>query len=144
MIPSRGLGGMLHALLPTDTHHGALHHQSKPTKYVDTGVALLSAAFQTRGGRRHRTHAYLCGGARMLSAPGFEDVSDIGDRNIQAARSALIAARYAITAEATGGRAGRTVRFSIATGEITIKTLKQGEWILNPARPSTPNSGGIS
>jgi chemotaxis receptor (MCP) glutamine deamidase CheD len=50
--------------------------------------------------------------------------------NIVAAYQALKHARLRVRAEATGGDFGRTVKLYIATGKITVKTLRDGEHIL--------------
>jgi chemotaxis protein CheD len=135
------VGGLLHALLPTQTAHS--RRTGNPTKYVDQGIKLLSESFQQLGGWRYRTQAYICGGARILATHNFGDIEDIGQRNVQMARATLKAAKFSIEAEAIGGQEGRTVKFSIATGEIVIKTLKEGESVLNPVTQKTPNLGGI-
>ena len=69
----------------------------------------------------------------MLSAPGFKNSLNIGERNVQAARDKLITTGFKIQAQSTGGNAGRTVKLFINNGEITVKTLGQGEKTLNPS-----------
>lgn len=122
------VGGMLHALLPTPASESRV--DGRPTKYVDRGMSLLLEALFKLGAKRFRLMAYLCGGAKMITATGFEDMLNIGDRNVAAAREALAAERLRLYAEATGGAAGRTVKLYIATGLVTVKTLKGGEEIL--------------
>jgi chemotaxis protein CheD len=125
--PVTQVGGMLHALLPTALGKDG----GAPTKFVDRGTPLLIESLLELGAGRNRLVAQLCGGARTLSAPGFEsDWLSIGERNVQAAEDALQAAGLRIHAQATGGRVGRTVRFSIANGQVTIKSLGQGEQVL--------------
>lgn len=127
--PVARVGGMLHALLPTN--HNGRRVMGKPTKYVDQGTPLLVDALLKLNARRTRLIAYLCGGARMLSTPGFYDSLNIGERNELAAEAALQAMGLRIRGRATGGRNGRTVRFYIATGQVTLRTMAHGEQDLN-------------
>jgi len=121
--PVARIGGMLHALLPTALGKDG----GAPAKFVDRGTSLLIESLLRLGAGRNRLVAQLCGGARTWSAPGFEsDWLNIGERNVQAAQDALQAAGLRIHAQATGGRTGRTVRFSIANGQVTVKSLGQG------------------
>ena len=131
--PVAQVGGMLHALLPTAANE---NHRSKgsPTKFVDLGMPLLIESLLKLGATHNQLMAYLCGGAWMLIAPGFDDSLNIGERNVQAAEAALQAAGLRIRARATGGHIGRTVRLYIATGQVTVKTLEQGERALNAKR----------
>lgn len=122
--PVARVGGMLHALLPAASCN---KRRSKPTKFVDQGLSLLIQALLERGARRERLVASLCGGARMLSDDSFNGSLQIGENNARAAEVALLAAGVWVQAQETGGRVGRTVRLYIATGRVTVKTLKTGE-----------------
>lgn len=132
--PVARAGGMLHALLPVTPDNprrnkGATALSTSSAKFVDQGTSLLINSLSELGARRTRLTAQLCGGAQVLSAPGFEEEStlNIGKRNIRAAESALKAARIQIKAQDTGGSIGRTVRLYIATGQVTVKSLGRGE-----------------
>jgi chemotaxis receptor (MCP) glutamine deamidase CheD len=46
---------------------------------------------------------------------------EIGARNEAAVRAALAAARIPVTAAATAGNMGRTIRVHVATGTITVR-----------------------
>lgn len=120
--PLAKVGGLLHALLPDNSNR-----PGKATKFVQPGTDTLIAAMLKRGARRHGLIAYLCGGAKMIIAPGFENTLNIGSRNIAAAKQALQSARIRLRAEETGGNIGRTVRLYINRGRVTVKTLKDGE-----------------
>ncbi len=131
--PVAQVGGMLHALLPSapkESSHSR-RNPGKPTKFVEQGFPLLIDAILKLGARRSRLIAKLCGGAKVLSAPGFEDGPlNIGTRNVLAAEAALKTARLRIEAQDTGGEIGRTIRLYIADGKITVKTLGRGEKVL--------------
>ncbi len=144
------VGGMLHALLPTPIESnnnnntgGMLHSMwsgstrsknkntiGKPTKFVDQGMPLLINSLVELGAKPNRLVAQVCGGARMLTGPGFNGSLDIGRRNVLAAKTALKAANLEICARSTGGRIGRTVKLHIASGQVTVKSLGKKERVL--------------
>jgi chemotaxis protein CheD len=111
---------------------GARVPAASSAKFVDQGTPLLVESLLKLGGRRTRLTAQLCGGAQVLSAPGFEEQSilNIGERNIRAAENALKVAGIRVKAQDTGGRTGRTVRLYIANGRVTAKSLGRGERVL--------------
>lgn len=123
--PAKQLGGMLHALLPASPNNGN-RDPGKPTKFVDRGVPLLVETLTNRGASRDRLVAQLCGGAKVISIPG-EDKLNIGARNVKAAKHALKMAGLDIHACETGGRVGRTARFYLAEGLVTVRSLTQEE-----------------
>jgi chemotaxis protein CheD len=134
--PVSRIGGMLHALLPSAPSQNG-RNPAPSAKFVDLGTPLLIEALLGLGARRGRLSAQLCGGAQVLSAPGFEEGElHIGKRNVSAAESALRNAHIPIKAQRTGGRVGRTVRFYIATGQVTVRSLGQKEQVLttNPSQ----------
>jgi chemotaxis protein CheD len=132
--PMAKVGAMLHALLPTTPDAGRF--AGKPAKYVDQGVPLLVNAYLKLGARRIWTVAKMCGGAQMLEAASLRAMSgldghlNVGDRNVLAAQKALRSSGLRLKAQATGGRAGRTVKLHLASGEVTVKTLGNGLQVL--------------
>jgi chemotaxis receptor (MCP) glutamine deamidase CheD/CheY-like chemotaxis protein len=131
--PLARVGGMLHALLPS-ADSSTSQRRSKATKFVDQGIELLLKALLELGAKRRNLVASLCGGARMVSAPDVDTMLKIGEQNVQAAEAALQAVNIEVQAQDTGGHAGRTVKLHVATGQVTIKTLKQGEQALRVKR----------
>ena len=134
--PVARVGGMLHALLPTA--HGANSRNRNPgklTKFVDQGTPMLIESLLRLGARRTRLVVKLCGGAKVLSAPGFEEGPlNIGARNVLAAEAALQTQRLQIRAQDTGGDTGRTVRLYITDGTVTVINLGRGEKVLDGKR----------
>jgi chemotaxis protein CheD len=126
------VGGILHALLPTPggRTNGA---GGRPAKFVDRGTPFLIDSLEALGAKTTRLIAQLCGGARMLVAPGFNGSENIGQRNVRAAEMALQAAGLEVWARTTGGHTGRTIKFYVAKGQVTVRTLGQAEQILAPA-----------
>ncbi len=125
---SAGVGGMLHALLPSAPDGAAA--QGTPTKFVTQGVPQLLASMTRMGANPARLIVQLYGGAHMLSAPGFRNALNIGERNVQAAESALKAAGLHVRHQDTGGQSGRTVRLHVGDGQVVVKTRGQEETIL--------------
>ena len=134
--PLARVGGMLHALLPTAPGPNShIRNPGKLAKFVDQGTPMLVESLLELGARRTRLVAKLCGGAKVLSAPGFEDGPlNIGARNVLAAEAALQTQRLQIRAQDTGGDTGRTVRLYIDDGKVTIKNLGRGEKVLEGGR----------
>ena len=128
--PVARVGGMLHALLPTAPDNSKA--KDSRAKFVDEGVPLLIKELTELGARRSRLIVRLCGGAKVLSVPGFNNdgILSIGKRNTQAAEAALQAARLRVKAQATGGNVGRTVKLYIDTGQVTVRSLGQAEQVL--------------
>ncbi len=123
--PQRKIGGMLHALLPgtankTDT-------PGNPSKFVDLGVPLLLDEVLKIGASREQLVVRICGGAHMLTAPGFKNTLNIGERNVETAREMIQSMGFTIQAEDTGGSSGRTAKLYIAAGDMTIRTMGQKE-----------------
>ena len=126
--PVAQVGGMLHALLPSAPGDNGAN--GTPTKFVDRGLPILFEKMMALGAQQNRLLVYLCGGAQILSAPGFSNNLNIGQRNIQTAEALLQEAGFRIRAKDIGGNAGRTVKLNIRDGQVTVKTLGKGEQIL--------------
>jgi chemotaxis protein CheD len=127
--PIARVSGMLHALLPSAPTRAEI--DCAPARFVEQGVPLLLEAMQRVNARRLRLIARVCGGARILSAPGFEQSLNIGARNSLAAEGALRLAGLCIRSQDIGGQTGRTVKIYAATGRVTVKTLGQPERALD-------------
>lgn len=139
--PVAQVGGILHALLPGVGWQRP--SMGKPSKFVDQGVPLLVEAMTALGAKKGRLLAYLCGGAQVIKAPGFDGNISIGQRNVLAARAALHGAGLAVKSEMTGGRVGCTIRLHLADGTVTVRTLGQEETVLN-GNGTTPKNFDIS
>jgi len=87
------IGGMVHVVLPNHNGSPGANH----AKFADTAVPLLINEMIKKGGVRRRMVVKIAGGARMSLAPWLRDTF-------------------------TGGTIGRTVKFYIDTGRVTVKT----------------------
>ncbi len=116
--PVAHLAGLLHAILPIHPGSG-----DSAAKYVDTGVPALVDMLIKAGANRSRLVVRMAGGANMLVAPGFNNTFDIGSRNIDAAQKTLANMNLKILGYEVGGNTGRTVRFYVGNGKMTIRTV---------------------
>jgi chemotaxis protein CheD len=122
------IGALAHTMLPArrlsfdeydrgDNRRDA-SHQTLDTRYADTAIDEMLRRIESHGAMRQNLEAKLIGGANMFRA----FTSKIGEDNISFARKKLEKAGIAIVGECVGGSQGRSVEFSIASGNITVKT----------------------
>ena len=106
--------GLAHIVLPDSGGREA----DRPAKFAERAVPALIAALLPYGGRLGTLEAVLVGGAQMFNAgTGM----DIGARNEAAVRAELLRAGIPVTATATAGSVGRTVRVHVASGNVTVR-----------------------
>lgn len=108
-----GVAGLAHVVLPESRENAG-----EPGKFADLAVPALIDRMRAAGAVPTRIEAVLSGGARMFEL-GSE--LDIGARNEAAVRSALAQARISVTAAATGGNRGRTVKVQPESGTVTVR-----------------------
>lgn len=110
---ANGVAGLAHIVLP-ESREGA----TERGKFADLAVPELIARMRRVGASEMRLQAVLTGGAKMFDL-GSE--LDIGARNEAAVRSALARARVGVSAAATGGNRGRTVKVTPSRGTVTVR-----------------------
>jgi len=126
--PVLRISGLLHAILPASPENGRYTDQpSQPGKYVDSGLAELLGQMIKMGADRRRLIVRYAGGANMLTAPGFSQVMNIGTRNVEVAVATLGALNMKVCGYEVGGNIGRTVRFYVTDGRMTIRTVGNQE-----------------
>jgi chemotaxis protein CheD len=116
--PHEKVCGLLHAVLPEDSNGS-----DTKTKYVDTGIEELLKSMEKAGAHRNHLIVRIAGGANMITAPGFSKSFDIGTRNIQAAHKTLEKLMLPLKSESVGGNMGRTVRFFVDSGQLTVRMI---------------------
>ncbi len=128
----RRIGGMAHVMLPDST---AITKKGNPGKFADTAIKAMVEEMEKLGSRRADIKAKIAGGACMFTIPGAVNPRNvpgpclgmqIGERNVEAAKAALREHRIRLVAEDTGGNYGRTMRFEISSGKVTISSIKHG------------------
>lgn len=117
-------GGMAHVLLPSAPPKARKFHV--PGRYAQSAVPALLDAVLALGASRAALTARIAGGASMftnLIAPGLIHT---GERNVLATREALHSRGVPVIGEWVGGDFGRTVVFDLATGKVTVSSVRQG------------------
>ena len=122
--PEARVGGLAHVLLPAAAV--GERPDATPARYAQSAVPALLEAILAAGAARHRVVARLVGGSTMfrsLTAPGL---IAIGERNIVATRRALDTLSLPLVGEAVGGDHGRSVRFDLMAGTVTVRSVRHG------------------
>ena len=123
---ARRIGGLAHVLLPDPS---AARDDSNPARFASRAVPALLE--EMRGlGARAPLEARLVGGAALFGNMLASAQGQMGDRNVAAARAALAVAQIPIVATDTGGSAGRSVAFDVATGEVAVRGVRGGHRVL--------------
>jgi chemotaxis protein CheD len=120
------VGGLAHVLLPNESMS---RDRSNRAKFPATAVPLLLDEMRKLGACGPFT-AKLAGGASMFGALLPIGGVNMGQRNIEAARRALIDAGISIIGQDTGGGYGRSVFMHVSDGRVIIKSLAQGDRVL--------------
>ena len=115
--PVRGLGGLLHFLLP-DSRKDPERAIAQPASYADTGIPLLIRSMERMGADRRRMRVRLAGGARILDDSAQLEV---GKRNYMAARKLLWQMGVIVEMEAVGGSVSRNLGITVGTGEFWVQ-----------------------
>jgi chemotaxis protein CheD len=120
------VGGLAHVLLPNESMS---RDRSNRAKFPATAVPLLIDEMRKLGATGPFI-AKLAGGASMFGALLPIGGVNMGQRNVDAARRALVEAGIAIVGQDTGGGYGRSVFMYVSDGRVVIKSLSQGERVL--------------
>ncbi|MFH1415178.1 MAG: chemotaxis protein CheD [Elusimicrobiota bacterium] len=121
--PVKKLGGLAH-IMHADS--SMVHSVSNPAKCADTGIRELLNRMKEKGGIKSRYRSYIIGGASMFTSLDSKLISNIGLRNVDAAKMILEGENITIAGESTGGTHGRTVEFNTSTGELIIRSKRFG------------------
>ena len=123
--PVKKVGGLLHLMLP-DSRIDPKRALTAPFMFVDTGVPQLFKTVFNLGGERSRVIVKVAGGAQFLDD---QRIFNIGARNILAFNEMISRNGMAVHARDTGGVNSRTMRFDLATGNVSIHS--PGNAVLN-------------
>jgi len=119
------VGVMVHVVLPESSLSRGQNLQ--PGKFADTAVPAAVAEALRVGALKSRLVARIAGGARMLNVVGAGSKLDIGSRNIEGVRAALVEHGLRLAADDTGGTYGRTLQLFVRTGRLLVSTVGRGE-----------------
>ena len=134
--PVARVGGLLHAVLAECPGDG----EAPATQFVDSGLAWLLAELRKEGACPERLVVSLVGGANMLaSAPCLAQQLNIGQRNVETARTYLAKLNLKICGQAVGGTDGRTMRLYLADGRTTVRVAGGAERVIVNANLDSAN-----
>jgi chemotaxis protein CheD len=122
-----GVAALAHVLLPSAAMRRGTE-AARPAKFADEAVPLLLREMRRLGASGPLT-AKLVGGSRMFGSLLSSGVN-MGERNIEAARRALVQAGVCIVAEDVGGEFGRNVLVDVATFRVRVSSLERGDRVL--------------
>jgi chemotaxis protein CheD len=117
------VGGLAHVLLPNESMS---RDRANRAKFPATAVPLLLEEMHKLGAAGPYT-GKLVGGASMFGALLPIGGVNMGQRNVESARRALVDAGVTIIAQDTGGGYGRSVFFHVRDGRLLIKSLSHGD-----------------
>ena len=121
--PITKVGGLAHIMLPDSTQFSGTVNIPK---YADTGAKELVRLIVANGGNRTRLVAKIAGGAQMFAFQSKNDMTAVGQRNVEAVKKILAELKIPILASDTGLNFGRTVEFYPETGDYIIKAVGKG------------------
>jgi chemotaxis protein CheD len=116
------IGGLAHILLPSES---LSRDTSNRAKFPSLAVPLLLEEMRALGSRGSLT-AKIVGGASMFGNLLPTGGINMGERNVQATRQVLQKHNVPLVAEDVGADYGRSVYFDLATGLVTVRSLKSG------------------
>jgi chemotaxis protein CheD len=123
--PRTRVGALAHVVLPDSSlSRGPV---VQPAKWADTAVPAALEMMTGLGANRSTITVRMAGGARMLNVVGAGSRLDIGARNIEAVREALVRHNLRLAAEDVSGTWGRTLTLCVGTGRLVISTAGRGE-----------------
>ncbi|MEN6449047.1 MAG: chemotaxis protein CheD [Thermoguttaceae bacterium] len=118
--PVTGLGGLLHAMLPTAAINPS-QAKINPCMFVDTGVPALLHKMLAAGATRNRLSIRAAGGAATQTER--IDHFAIGKRNYIMFRKILWQFGLLLDAEDIGGELPRTMYLEIGTGKVWLNSM---------------------
>ena len=120
------VGGLAHVLLPSENMS---RDRDNRAKFPATAVPLLIEEMRKLGARGPFT-AKVAGGASMFAALLPVGGVNMGQRNVDATRRALIESGIAIVGQDIGGDYGRSVFLHVNDGRLVIKAIDRSERVL--------------
>ena len=123
--PVTKIGGLAHIMLPDSTQFSNNAAISIP-KFADTGAKELVRIIVAAGANRGRLVAKIAGGAQMFAFQSKNELTGVGQRNVDAVKKVLAEMKIPILASDTGLNFGRTVEFYPETGDYIIKAVGKG------------------
>lgn len=119
--PEAHVGGMLHYMLP-EAALSPEKAKANPAMFGDTGIPALFRAAYALGAEKKRLIVKVAGGSNLLDDKG---TFNIGKRNYIMLRKLFWKNGILIDAEQVGGSISRTLRLTVQTGRVTIRSRSE-------------------
>lgn len=119
-----GAAAMAHIVLPACPESSP----PQPAKYAVTAIPYLLEGLLELGAAKGRIVAHIAGGAKMLKLSG---IADIGRRNTEAVKQALLERRIPLVGECVGGNSGRTLRWDRRRRQAIVSQVGKGDLVLS-------------
>lgn len=118
--PETRVGGLAHVLLPSSEEAVSVE---VPGKFADLAVPILVEEVVRLGANPTRLVGKIAGGAQMLAVPQFSNGFNVGERNVQAVKAALMRCGVPLLGADTGGKRGRSLSMHLGTGKVLVRIL---------------------
>jgi chemotaxis protein CheD len=118
--PVQKIGALAHVMLPLAS--GRTKPIENAYRFVETAIDGMVDVLLRMGALKNRLEAKVVGGASMFKMFD-QDTLAIGNRNVDAVKNKLKKEHIRVVAAATGGNAGRSVKFYVSTGVVEVSTL---------------------
>lgn len=113
------VGGMCHYLLP---HRAGEQESASPDgRYADGAMQLLLKEMDLVGASHKEYQVKMFGGADMFPATRKNAASQVGLRNVEAARKLMKKYGFISVSEHLGGVGHRNVIFDVWSGDVWVK-----------------------
>ncbi|MBX3235722.1 MAG: hypothetical protein KF814_06185 [Nitrospiraceae bacterium] len=117
--PMLRVGGMCHYLLPTREKGGA---SERDGRYGNEALQLFQYEMGRRATKIHEYEVKVFGGGNMFPSLGKKGTAlEIGTRNIELARKALVELGATVTAQHVGDAGHRHIIFDVWSGDVWVK-----------------------
>ena len=124
--PQINVGGLLHVMLPSSSIDKT-RAQKSPTMFVDSGIPMLFRSAYELGADKRRLVVKVFGGAQVMDEGG---VFNIGQRNYDALVAIFNHNRVAIFCKCVGGQICRTIRLSLSSGNVVVRSPGEEDRVL--------------
>lgn len=122
--PQANVAGMAHIMLPATFPNSV---NDKPGKFADSALPTLISLLEKKGAQKSRMKVAYAGGAQVFKFGENSSKLDVGLRNSQAVAEWLQSSGLKIISSDVGGTVGRTVTYSMDSGDFKVRTVQKGE-----------------
>lgn len=114
------IGGLAHIMLPNKPEDNIVSERSR-LKYADIALPEMINKMLEMGCRKLNLRAVIVGGGNMFLNSSMPLEQTIGYRNYQSVCNILSKYSIPIVAKDIGGSIGKTVYFSLESGDVYVK-----------------------